>query len=618
MPRILLCCAGSIALMVGWVAPPSALAADDPSAALRAIAPHQCAPALEDYTFMWWAYGWRGRSPEGARVLAFQTGRFGLALDVDRAKLLCLGPIAKPKPYDVAASDPNDVVLKLPPAELAIEIQNGGRVYRAVRARFPSRIIESGRFFQRCDLHDLRFADDQNRELAMAGRLEIAVWPDRVAFGVQVTPQEPLADATIRLALNAKGAPSRADLQALVSGKRYEVQWTPDPPSESTDNDMVRVVPEAGHAGSSVSYDPFYGWHRIDVSPPSSPPESLLPGDTPAERLRVRLRNDTDRPRSIRLLFAKESGSWSITGMSPMLLDGAGRPTGIPVQISKNWHRKEERLLYEGPWFHGLTLLRLAPRSQTECQFVLAYARWGGLPAASHAQLCLVGWGVDQLWDQAAIGSWGESICYDPDVNLNRAMIDDIRPLMVWGMNQKQVKWTWTNNVGGGDFLVYFDAQGQKQYLSRMRTAYTAQCPNLTEVTYAGQSPDGNLAARITVSTPAVDDYNRAFHRVRYDVLRKTAFRRLAFYQLGADQYNDAPVRLLARGNAAGLVESWEPGPDLRRDAGYVRTAIACEGRTPWFSLHHARRHDDKGGAWANRGLVLRRWNARLAGRDAP
>ncbi len=75
--RRLLCGTASISLALGWVARPSAFAEADPSAALRVIAPHTCVPAMEDYTFMGWAYGWRGRSPEGARVLAFQTGRFG-------------------------------------------------------------------------------------------------------------------------------------------------------------------------------------------------------------------------------------------------------------------------------------------------------------------------------------------------------------------------------------------------------------------------------------------------------------------------------------------------------------------------------------------------------------
>jgi hypothetical protein len=76
-------------------------------------------------------------------------------------------------------------------------------------------------------------------------------------------------------------------------------------------------------------------------------------------------------------------------------------------------------------------------------------------------------------------------------------MIDDVRPLLVWGMNQSKAKWTWTNNVGGGDFLVYVDPNGKRQYLTRMRAWYARHGPNLTDVTYAGVSADGAIAARL-------------------------------------------------------------------------------------------------------------------------
>ena len=112
----------------------------------------------------------------------------------------------------------------------------------------------------------------------------------------------------------------------------------------------------------------------------------------------------------VRLNFAREGDvpGAAITGLVPMLRDPQGNPTGIPVQISKNWHRKPgETLVYEGPWVHALTMLRLPPRSRLDLEFALAANFWGTVPLASHAQLCLIGWGTDQLWEQAAIGSWG-------------------------------------------------------------------------------------------------------------------------------------------------------------------------------------------------------------------
>ncbi len=331
------------------------------------------------------------------------------------------------------------------------------------------------------------------------------------------------------------------------------------------------------------------------------------------DRFPIRIENTGTTPETYPLVFNMEGAFQGVTGLCPVLRDAAGNPSGIPVQISKNWHRRpERRLLYEGAWFHGVTQVSLAPGAVWEGELAIAYARWGGVPAASHAQLSLIGWGGNQRWDQAAIGSFGESICYDPDVGLNRSMIDDVRPLMVRGMNDGQ--WEWTHNVGGGDFLLYVDGGGNRQYLSRMRSAYLCQGPNLTDVVYAGETPDGKVAVRVEVMSPRGEDLNRAYHRIRYDVRETTPFSRLAFYQLGADGYNDHQFTTLARGNAAGLVEEWETERGGKR---YLREAMACPGDAPWFALLGGQRSPQmEKGAWADRALVIRAWKARLGGQD--
>jgi len=84
----------------------------------------------------------------------------------------------------------------------------------------------------------------------------------------------------------------------------------------------------------------------------------------------------------------------------------------------------------------------------------VAYARYGGVPAASHAQLSLIGRGHNQFWDEAAIGSFGESICYEPGRVQRRCFIDDVRPLMTLPAAGGK-PWGWAENCGGGDFLVW-------------------------------------------------------------------------------------------------------------------------------------------------------------------
>ncbi len=586
-------------------------------------------PHPGDYTFMWWPFGWRGRSPDGRQVLCIRTGRYGLALDVERAHLLHFGLIRNPRTYLDAVGEDNEAVFSLPAAELHLEVVTGTQHYRCVRAAtdkqdlldYPIRIIESGRFFQRVDILQLNFEEAGGRKLAATGRLEICAWPDRVGFLLECTPRESLRNARLQLRVKTPDGMRQSQSEDALTGvwrsgqtRSAGVWLTTGEAAEETSpaEASVRALdPRSPATPLEVTYDPVRGWYRVALPTEDWDMEEDLDR---LDRVDLSLSNPVSMDREVRLLFAKDDHFTGITGLTPMLRDGDGYPTGIPVQISKNWHRASGRkLLYQGPWFHGFTVLHLPAHSETRLELGITYARWGGVPAASHAQLCLIGWGTNQLWEEAAIGSFGESICYDPDVNLQRAMIDDVRPLMVWRKDARRQKWSWTNNVGGGDFLVYFDSRGQKQYLSRMRTAYRAYGPNLTDVVYSGQTADGHIAARIEVLSPRSDDTNRALHRFRYDVLKPTPFRRLAFYQVGADHYNDHQFLQMARGNAAGLTEEWRVHPGGQR---YDRTGMPCPGEAPWFSLHQAISKDQKGGAWANRGLVIRSWSARLAGKE--
>jgi hypothetical protein len=301
-----------------------------------------------------------------------------------------------------------------------------------------------------------------------------------------------------------------------------------------------------------------------------------------------------------------------------MIRDEDLRPTGIPVQISKNWHRnKTDR--FEGPWYRGYTMMTIPAGKTVNFEYTRASGFWGGLPGASQAQLALVGWGKNQQWDQLAMGCWGESITFDPDVCLRRSMIDDVRPLMDTNMSDVALglKWGWTNNVGGGDFLLYHNPAGQKQWNGRMRTHYKQDGPNLTEMIYGGQSQDKKIEMKVISKLVRSDDYVRIIYHLRYDVNSEVRFSRLAFFQLGADRYNNHIYGKMARGNSNGMIEEWAP---KRGGKTYSRRGVPCAGESPWFSLHEGvkNRQARKHGGWANRGMIIRSWNATLGGNSAP
>ena len=368
-----------------------------------------------------------------------------------------------------------------------------------------------------------------------------------------------------------------------------------------------------------VTYDATRDWHNVNLDGVVAHGEH----NDALERVKVTITNPEATEAVVRLRFEKNAVGMKVqgmappTGLSPLLRDLEGNPLGIPVQLSKNWHSQADRdLTYQGCWLHGLTMLRVPARSQVEFEFTLAYAHWGGVAAASHAQLCLIGWGSNQVWDEAAIGCWGESICYEPDQAQAECLICDVRPLMVHVLNADgPSEWGWTNNVGGADLLRYFGAKGQRVFPARMKTQYLRQCPNLTEVMYAGQSGDGSFEHQTTVSLWRTDDITRGLYHVRMDVKRALDFSRFVIFQVGADTYNYTGERKMALGNETGLTREWATqwGGDT-----YRTPPLECTGRVPWLSLHEAVSRDkSKFGAWANRGIVIRKWAARLGGKPA-
>jgi len=407
----------------------------------------------------------------------------------------------------------------------------------------------------------------------------------------------------------------------------HEVSLAINPVSFESEQSASAVGVQAaelpGATPRPVQYDAARGWHRVNLDQISP----IVPADgererrnDAIERVRLVLSNPTDREQPVRLLFEKNGSGIKqrigapITGMSAILRDTNGNPTGIPVQLSKNWHGRPAGGVYAGTWFHGLSMLHLPPQAEIELELTIVYGHWGGVAAASHAQLCLIGWGSNQLWDQSALGSWGESICYEPDQVQVECSILDVRPVMVRSMNADQ-PWHWTHNVGGGDCFRLFDSTGRRVPHARMRTAYQRYGPCLTEVAYAGRIGEG-LEHSATVSFARTDDLVRGIHRLRLDVTKATDFSRFVIFQIGADTYSYTGERKMALGNETGLLREWATqwGGDT-----YRTSPLECIGRVPWVSLHDAvpRREANGHGAWANRGVVIRSWNARLGGKRA-
>jgi len=177
--------------------------------------------SAEDYTFLWWADGWRGRAAEWHKTLNIQTDCYGAAVDVEKPALLHLGRIADPKPYAQAVAESNDAVNALTPADLRLSVVVGGIEYRCVgaagcyedEANFPVRIIESGRLVQRADILNVTLKSDQGQVLDGDGRVELVAGPRQLHLLLEFAPKSELRDVDVVVALTQEGK--------RVDGKRH-------------------------------------------------------------------------------------------------------------------------------------------------------------------------------------------------------------------------------------------------------------------------------------------------------------------------------------------------------------------------------------------------------------
>ena len=298
----------------------------------------------------------------------------------------------------------------------------------------------------------------------------------------------------------------------------------------------------------------------------------------------------------------------NITGMVPILCDADGVPTGIPVQVSKNWHYAKL-----GAYLRG-TMQLPAKLGSTTYKLRIAYGFYGTLPAASHAQLSLVGYGGLGRWDQLAIGCWGETICFDIDMSLVDIAITDVRMLMA--RNGKEGgKWNWTDAGWGGDWLYVKDAKQQKLYFSEMKTAYLAHGPCLTEARYDGNyGSQHEVKLQAKVQTLRTDDFARTFQTFNYSFDQTVSVEQGWLYKMGRTGGYVTPK--IAYGNREGLLQKHDVPNGLKNGSQFLgKTTLTGDG--PWWvAFPGAYHNNDRDWGTGSRALVIRSYKAVIAGKE--
>ncbi|WP_281614771.1 hypothetical protein [Flammeovirga sp. SubArs3] len=533
---------------------------------------------------------------------------------------------------------------------LSMYLEYNGSRYKVIRDEAnPSYLgewVEGGKFFQRRFISGLKLEDGPLFKFG----LEIASWADAFAFTLTYD-ENFMPEDEMKLIIEfdlpqEQYNISKKSKQELLVSSTNDLHWNVK--SDQVDNSIKmgggKIKIEAPLKNRMVSaifsyVHPFQenGGIKVTATDRNSPFNDLkVKKDTilqatvvslndnmqskfGMERTQLVLENTTNKVQFERLIFEKSETVKDITGCSIILRDKEGFPTGIPIQLSKNWHNNYYSK-YMGPWIRGFTMVAIPPNKSVELEISRVSGYWGSLPAVSHSQLSLCAWGnktatSHQLWEETAVGAFGESICYEPNGGLTKSMITDVRPLFVRSTDKNVAApkmYDWTPNVGGGDFLRYYDMEGNLKQIKQMKVNYIRNCPNLSEVVYTGKTENDEADYKLTTHIIRSNDYLRAYYHVELTVNKTFEFSRLAIAQFGSETYAFSHENNFGYGNEYGILLDIE---NERDKTGYSIKNIDAPGAAPWASMHNAENPmPDKYGTWANRGLVLREWKSIIDG----
>lgn len=584
---------------------------------------------VKDYSYMYHLDGLK--NPEKDR-LAFFSDNYQMLIDARSANLLGLKSTNKEEMVDPNALDA---------VTSTFEIEINNNKHRVVGSN-EGRIIDSGRYVNRYDNVTLRFNGlDQNNYF---GRIEYAANRDYVAFNYELYSlvnvdfklsatftlegyQLSRVDDRNVIAVDSDGngfifaKQTADDVELVISNnsliinksitnyvsKHFQGLGVMIVPyyRESTDcydrfiaNEKVLITAQT-RSGSSlaVNYDATDGIYYIDHGDVVVAANSNIYDD-----INININNQGATAARPIICFIKTKNV-SITGVSPMMVDAETyEPTGEQVQISKNWHTyttntsdfnyaasDSPKRLYQGPWLHSYTRINVESKKEEARVFLLAYGRWGETFASSHAQLCLIGYGGLQVWDQSALGSWGESVTYDPDICLGRSMVDDVRPFLVTGPTGGNMQYNWTGNVGGADFLRYSDSDGSYNIINQ-RLSYITQAPNITNVNYSGNTSDGKIKTSVTINMGRTDDIPRNYYTLEYEFLEDVTFNELVLFKLCANGYADNWFTKYAYGDINGIIAS-----DLSATGNAENVAHTAENSDFFFGLYNSTNAEENG-----------------------
>jgi hypothetical protein len=580
-----------------------------------------------NYSFGYWLKGYRktpkDKSPD---ILCLETGYYGMMLDMDQLDKAKFGLLNDGLDYEQAVSKASKRMDLLKPSQLEITLEVNNRVYRAVTCkagikndRSHTRLWESGQVAQHYDILGLVFKDHAGEQLIYSGKIDLVAWPDTLTMtvdlntnvpkdnkeGVAIPPSE-WQDASLSIRL-------KTDENEWQNKKVFPEKWKPGQSMKLTLNcningaqpksDKVKVkLSTPSGQKFPVTFDPYFNSYTSIVKGLKRSFKGGYVKITDYDEFDLDITNSSEEDQRVPFLLDLR-GTANITGHVPILCEMDGTPTGIPVQLSKNWHYPEM-----GEYLRAYAVIPVKPGGH-KYRLRIAYGFYGSLPSASHAQLSLVGYyGKSGRWDQLALACGGESITFDADMSATDLSICDVRAPLAQGGKEGN-PWSWTDAGWGGDWLRVLNRDNHKLPHGELKTAYLSHGPCLSDVIYKGAyGSDQDVLLEARIQNPRTDDYGRTYQQLKYHFMKQlsTTNSSLMTKVYYLDKNISPDLRKIAIGNSKGLIK--EVHVPIKQ--GVVMPATELTGPGPWWITAPGNVHV------GYIGMVIRDYHSTFNGKD--
>ncbi len=382
-----------------------------------------------------------------------------------------------------------------------------GNHFSTRNSKTQSRInlYRRGPYYDELHWFDIRLADQKGDTLPLRAEVVLYCYPEKVKGSVKLFPS---ANVTV------KNFTVKGKVETSLAIKPIE-KGIPQYFNFDFFNEE-KPLPDAAFTlkkgDTPVTYDHRRGLYTIGSKTAEGFQRQYFEQPNGYEQVSFKVKNDAT-PRKIYICQKTLRGEGIVEGGA--VLDAAGNPLPILVQVSKNFDGEKEETFYnprDTAFSETFFPLYLEPNEELDISSLHLYQNWGRHMTKHWSSL---GFFMDYFHSSTGVT---ETTCYIPFKFGHKTgiTIGDFRAMSqetFWGGQPQH------DNLAGHNFLTYYNGK-EWNYSEYRGTTYKSTGPNWCNVEMEYLSSDSCIQLFLDIWEVPQDDELRSFFSARYKVLR--------------------------------------------------------------------------------------------------